>query len=167
MYGEVTALCEAKGFCWASNGYFGKLYNANERTVRRWLNELAAVGFVTVDAANNQHGERRIFIADARTNLPGQICPDKNVRHNDTRIENDTREEISSVSPQPTKATKRASLPLTSLGEVIGDSELIPDDWFNIVSSKYRWQPQFITGIFAIVATVLIIALLVWIPKPF
>jgi len=56
MYGEVTALCEAKGFCWASNGYFGKLYNANERTVRRWLNELAAADFVTVDAANNQHG---------------------------------------------------------------------------------------------------------------
>jgi hypothetical protein len=76
MYGEVTALCEKEGYCWASNGYFGNLYQANERSVHRWLNELFKAGFVTVDLACNQHGQRRIFIT-ARTNVPGQICPEK------------------------------------------------------------------------------------------
>ncbi|MDP3078659.1 helix-turn-helix domain-containing protein [Bradyrhizobium sp.] len=89
FYGEVTALCEKEGYCWASNGYFGQLYDADERTVRRWLKELVVAGFVTVDLACNQHGQRRIFLA--RTNLAGQICPDKNVLHNDTRVDIDTR----------------------------------------------------------------------------
>lgn len=94
MYGEITALCEKEGFCWASNGYFGKLYDANERTIRRWITELVKAGFVTVDLAANQYGERRIFLADARTKVAGQICPDRNARHNNTRIENDTRTDI-------------------------------------------------------------------------
>lgn len=142
LYGEITALCEKEGFCWAGNGYFAKLYDAGERSVRRWLDELVSAEFIEIDAAVNQYGQRRIFIA--WPNLAGQKWPAKNVLHNNTRIENDTREEIPSVSPQPTKATKHASLPLTSVGEFIGDSEIIPADWFNAISIKHRWQPAFI-----------------------
>jgi hypothetical protein len=91
MYTEVTALCENEGFCWASNGYFEKLYGADECTVRRWLKELVETSFVTVDLAANQHVQRRVFIVDARTILAGQKCSDKNVRQITTRIENDTR----------------------------------------------------------------------------
>lgn len=91
MHGEIPALCEKEGFCWASNGYFGKLYDANERTIRRWITELAKAGFVTVDLAANQYGARRIFLAGARTKKAGQICPDRNARHNDTSVESDTR----------------------------------------------------------------------------
>ncbi len=51
--------------------------------------------------------------------------------------ETKTDEVIPSVSPQPTKATKRGPLPLTSLAEIIGDGEVLPAEWANAVSSKY------------------------------
>jgi hypothetical protein len=35
LYGELTALTEKEGFCWASNGYLAKLYGAGERSVSR------------------------------------------------------------------------------------------------------------------------------------
>lgn len=37
LYGELTALTEKEGFCWASNGYLAKLYDAGSRSVSRWV----------------------------------------------------------------------------------------------------------------------------------
>jgi len=52
-----------EGFCRASNGYLAKLYNAGSRSVSRWVAELVEAGFITVDAAVNQHGQRKIYVA--------------------------------------------------------------------------------------------------------
>lgn len=35
LYGEITALCNEKGFCWATNGYFSELYNVSSRSIQR------------------------------------------------------------------------------------------------------------------------------------
>lgn len=40
LYGEITALCNEKGFCWATNSYFSQLYNVSERTIKRWIKDL-------------------------------------------------------------------------------------------------------------------------------
>lgn len=84
MYGEITALCEKEGFCWATNAYFSELYGSDARTVRRWVTELVSAGFISVDLAANQYGQRRIFLLDARTKRPGRA--DKNVRAARTKI---------------------------------------------------------------------------------
>ncbi len=40
LYGEITALCNEKGFCWASNSYFSNLYNVEKGTISRWISQL-------------------------------------------------------------------------------------------------------------------------------
>lgn len=46
LYGEITALCNAEGFCWASNKYFADLYGVADRTIRRWIRELNDRGYI-------------------------------------------------------------------------------------------------------------------------
>jgi hypothetical protein len=48
LYGEITALCNRKGFCWARNAYFANLYRKDERTVNRWLKALKDNGYIGV-----------------------------------------------------------------------------------------------------------------------
>ena len=40
LYGEITALCNKEGFCYAGNEYFAKLYNVTEITISRWIKQL-------------------------------------------------------------------------------------------------------------------------------
>lgn len=46
LYGEITALCNAKGYCWASTEYFAKLYDVNRVSIQRWLRSLEENGYI-------------------------------------------------------------------------------------------------------------------------
>lgn len=48
MYGEITALAQKEGYCWASNKYFADLYGVSTNSVSKWVNELVNAGFVDV-----------------------------------------------------------------------------------------------------------------------
>ena len=49
LYGEITALCNQKGYCWATNDYFAKLYGCTSRTVTRWIGLLKERGYIAVE----------------------------------------------------------------------------------------------------------------------
>ncbi len=48
LYGEITALCNEKGYCWASNLYFANLYKVSGRSIINWINELEQNGHIIV-----------------------------------------------------------------------------------------------------------------------
>lgn len=49
LYGEITALCNEKGYCWASNDYFAKLYNVSTRAVSKWISQLNKKGYISLE----------------------------------------------------------------------------------------------------------------------
>lgn len=48
LYGEITALSNKHGYCFASNAYLAELYDNDIRTVQRWIGQLQKHGFVNV-----------------------------------------------------------------------------------------------------------------------
>lgn len=48
LYGEITCLSNAKGYCYATNAYFAELYRVDVRTVQRWLKNLLKCGYINV-----------------------------------------------------------------------------------------------------------------------
>lgn len=100
LYGEITALCNVEGFCWAKNSYFEALYGVSEKSVRRWISALEEAGYIIVNMEYEEDGKtvlrRCISLPKAvSSNVPrwGQNCPqgtdknvptptDKNVRDN-------------------------------------------------------------------------------------
>ena len=53
LYGEITALSNKHGFCFASNKYFAELYKVNKNTISSWISDLKNYGFVTVKIERN------------------------------------------------------------------------------------------------------------------
>jgi transposase len=49
LYGEITALCNERGYCWASNSYFSELYKVSKVSISKWVNQLVSKGYLTSD----------------------------------------------------------------------------------------------------------------------
>lgn len=47
LYGEITALSNKEGYCWASTEYFQKLYGAGRSTIQSWLKSLETAGYIS------------------------------------------------------------------------------------------------------------------------
>ena len=65
LYGEITALTNEKGYCWASNNYFADLYGVTPQAISRWVNILAKKGYVNIEyeRKGKEITQRKIFIA--------------------------------------------------------------------------------------------------------
>lgn len=40
LYGEITALCNEKGYCWAGDSYFADLYKVSKTSIQKWMKSL-------------------------------------------------------------------------------------------------------------------------------
>ena len=104
LYGEITALCNEKGYCWASNDYFAKLYNVEKRTISRWISALVKKDYIKTELTYKENSkeveQRRLYITNnVIVNTYGQEKPrgedlnvptpqDKNVLDNNTLYNN-------------------------------------------------------------------------------
>lgn len=68
LYGEITALCQQMGYCWATNAYFADLYNVSNETVSRWISSLEKKGYIRKEIIYKQGTkevkERKIYIPE-------------------------------------------------------------------------------------------------------
>jgi len=67
LYGELTALANEKGFCYASNEYFSKLYSVSKTSISKWISNLETNDFIKLkmiyEDGTKQIKQRRIYIA--------------------------------------------------------------------------------------------------------
>lgn len=107
LYGEITALCNEKGYCWASNDYFAELYKTSTRTISRWIKQLISKGYIISNLiyrkGTKEVEQRHLYISfiggDKNVSTYGQKCHegidknvmtpmDKNVQDNTTVFNN-------------------------------------------------------------------------------
>ena len=87
LYGEITALSNKLGYCYASNNYFAELYGVSKNTVSRWLSDLTKLGFVTIEIQRNKNKEitKRIIGIDKNVVTPiDKIVKENNTSNNNT-----------------------------------------------------------------------------------
>lgn len=81
LYGEITALCNEKGYCWATNQYFAELYNVSDRTIKNWISQLVDKGYIQRSVkyreGTKEIEQRKLFIGNENnfTTL-GNYIPD-------------------------------------------------------------------------------------------
>lgn len=66
LYGEITALSNQEGYCWATNSYFASLYGVSNVSVSKWVSQLENKNYVQTklvyEKNSKQIKERRIYI---------------------------------------------------------------------------------------------------------
>lgn len=85
LYGEITALCNKEGFCWAGNKYFADLYKVREQRVSVWIAELNKVGFVYIETDGKN---RKIMLTKKRNDAyeKAEAYAYEKAEHNNTSI---------------------------------------------------------------------------------
>jgi len=69
LYGEISALCNSDGFCWAENSYFAQLYNVSNCTISRWIAQLEKNKHIKTVLNKKQGNSRKIYIVQKAKDL--------------------------------------------------------------------------------------------------
>jgi Helix-turn-helix domain len=148
LYGEITALCNEKGYCWARNKYFANLYKCDIRSIRRWITILIDKNYIKMEMEKGNI--RKLYIADQnigrRTKLSSP--PDKNVLPGGTKMSSPSIN--NTINNKLIIGEEKFLLNLFSLEEKVID-ELFINTWGrdpagkeipNIINliKKYNWE---------------------------
>lgn len=68
LYGEITALCNKEGYCFATNSYFSKLYGVAITTISEWIQRLELSGHIACRIDKSAGNQRRIYIVEPNVN---------------------------------------------------------------------------------------------------
>ncbi len=95
LYGEITALSQRDGKCWATNSYFAKLYGVSTVCVSWWIRKLKEKGYID-SVIIHKEGSKQILYRyltligegiKEKFNTPiKEKFKDNNTRVNNTRV---------------------------------------------------------------------------------
>lgn len=140
LYGELTALANEKGYCWATNSYFAELYNVTTATISNWITKLEKQGHIYREIiykkGSKEIEERRIYITPIKENLN---TPTKNFeegikenfntpikkifKENNTILNNtfNNTEDIESTSSKDKKNSPKEDVPYKEIVQAYND----------------------------------------------
>ena len=69
IYGEITALTNDKGYCWANNNYFAEIYSVSKDTISRAVKQLEKYNYIKCiyDKTKQNNEKRKIYINKLNT----------------------------------------------------------------------------------------------------
>ena len=93
LYGEITALCNEKGYCYARNKYFSDLYNVKTRSITDWISQLKNSGYIKIKMNYKENSKeiesREIYIINFLEVVNKNAPPmEKNFQDNNNNIYN-------------------------------------------------------------------------------
>jgi len=140
LYGEISALANKTGTCWASNKYFADLYKVNVDAISRWVKQLADAGFVSTKIIKSQGNRRYIKLMNAPIMKKDDSYYEKAQVNNNTKnsnnvvLEKELLETVNRITKRafrtlPNKGVKKL-LDTFTLVEISSSlSALAADDW--------------------------------------
>ena len=102
LYGEISALSNKDGECWASNSYFAKVYQVTTPAISKWISDLEECGYISIEyirkAGSKELEKRIIHLNEVLTNVNGGINKklrgySQKFKENNTSINNKKEEE--------------------------------------------------------------------------
>lgn len=128
LFGEITALCDERGFCWATNKYFADLYDVAPETVSRWVSSLIREGFIKVDfkATSGNGTERKIYLTHGLSDLLTKISSgvDENVKTPTAKTSSHNKDNSNNISLVKNKKASQASPAPQKRGT------RLPENWY-------------------------------------
>lgn len=140
LYGELTALANEKGYCWATNNYFAELYNVTTATISNWITKLEKQGHIYREIiykkGSKEIEERRIYITPIKEifNTPTKNFGEgikenfntpikKNLKENNTIFNNtfNNTEYIESTSSKDEKNLPKEDVPYKEIVQAYND----------------------------------------------
>ena len=135
LYGEITALSNEKGYCWAGNDYFSVLYGVSKTSVSKWVSALRDSGYINVQV---QYKEGTKQILHRYITLVKDPIEEKLIDNNTSNNTNNNTMNIGVVTPE--KKVKKVFVKPT-LTEVIDfcnetQANIDPQDFMDFYESK-------------------------------
>lgn len=76
LYGEITALANKEGYCYARDKHFAELYGKSERTIRNWIEQLEKRGYIgrvhIYKEGTKEIQSRRLYVAGGVAQVTAQ-----------------------------------------------------------------------------------------------
>lgn len=134
LYGEISALIGAEGFCYASNSYFMGIYGFSDPTITRLITKLESAGYIKRVLERDNSGQvvrRKIYLSVSVPEIHPPIIFDttSHQKKGEGTIKNDGDTNLSNtsnippISPpeggNPPKKPKRSSREYKSAAETL------------------------------------------------